>query len=229
MPPPLRPVPALALALALAFAISPAPALAEEDGNVWLGQFVTVNATDKVFIRLEAQERFTNDSSRLGQLLLRSLVAYRINKRVNIGAGYAFVLTDPVGPVEHNEHRFYQELNVRLLTSEGGITLDSRTRLEERTFEGRSGTEWRLREFLQLRVPVSKNNRLVFYTEPFFNLSQGPVQDGGGLALWRNFAGVSIPVAKGIEVVPGYLNQHVFRQGEDRSDHTANLNLFMTF
>jgi len=66
MPPPLRPVPALALALALAYAISPAPALAEEDGNVWLGQFVTVIATDKVFVRFEAQERFTNDSSRLG-------------------------------------------------------------------------------------------------------------------------------------------------------------------
>jgi hypothetical protein len=30
-------------------------------------------------------------------------------------------------------------------------------------------------------------------------------------------------------VVPGYLNQHVFRDGADRSDHTANVNLFMTF
>lgn len=225
----LRPLPVPLFALALAAAITPAPLLAEEDGNVWLGQFVTVNATDNVFVRFEAQERFTNDSSRLGQLLLRSLVAYRIDRHVNIGAGYAFVLTDPVGPVALNEHRFYQELNVRLLTTKGGTTLDSRTRLEERTFENLSGTDWRLREWLQLRVPVSKSNKLVFYTEPFFNLSQGPVQRGEGLAVWRNFAGVSVPLAKGIEVVPGYLNQHVFRAGEDRSDNTANVNVFMTF
>ena len=203
-------------------------AAAEDDGNVWLGQFATINATDKVYVRLEAQERFTNDAERLGQLLLRSLVGYRITKDVNIGAGYAFVLTDPVGPVELNEHRFYQELNVRLLSTEGGVTLDSRTRLEQRTFEERAGTAWRLRQFLQLRVPVSGNNKIVAYTEPFIDLDEGSVQRGG-LSIWRNFVGVSVPLAKGIEVVPGYLNQHVFRDGRDRSDHTANINLFMTF
>ena len=201
---------------------------AEEDGNVWLGQFATVNAGEDIYVRLEAQERFTNDAERLGQLLLRSLVGYRITKDVNIGAGYAFVLTDPVGPVELNEHRFYQELNVRLLSTEGGVTLDSRTRLEQRTFEEREDTQWRLRQFVQLRVPVSGNNKIVAYTEPFIDLDEGSVQRGG-LSIWRNFVGVSVPLTKGIEVVPGYLNQHVFRDGRDRSDHTANINLFMTF
>jgi hypothetical protein len=216
---------ASAATLALA---SPAFA-AEEDGNVWLGQFATINATEKIYVRLEAQERFTNDAERLGQLLLRSLVAYRINKDVNIGAGYAFVLTDPVGPVELNEHRFYQELNVRVLTTSGGTTLDSRTRLEQRTFEGRDNMAWRLRQFVQLRVPVSDNgHRVVAYTEPFIDLNETDVQRGG-LSIWRNFVGISIPIAKGMEVVPGYLNQHVFRDGLDRSDHTANVNIFVTF
>jgi len=217
----------LAFPAMLALAAAPAAA-AEDDGNVWLGQFATINATDKVYVRLEAQERFTNDAERLGQLLLRSLVGYRITKDVNIGAGYAYVLTDPVGPVELNEHRFYQELNVRLLSTAGGVTLDSRTRLEQRTFEEREDTQWRLRQFVQLRVPVSEHNKIVAYTEPFIDLDQGSVQRGG-LSIWRNFVGVSVPLAKGIEVVPGYLNQHVFRDGQDRSDHTANVNLFMTF
>jgi len=161
-------------------------------------------------------------------LLLRSLVGYRISKDVNIGAGYAFVLTDPVGPVELNEHRFYQELNIRLLSTEGGVTLDSRTRLEQRTFEERADTQWRLRQFVQLRVPVGSDNRIVAYTEPFIDLDKGSVQRGG-VSIWRNFVGISVPLAKGIEVVPGCLNQHVFRDGRDRSDHTANVNLFMTF
>lgn len=215
-------------ALSAAALATAAPALAtEDDANVWLGQFATINASEKVYVRLEAQERFTNDAERLGQLLLRSLVAYRLNDRINAGVGYAFVLTDPVGPVELNEHRYYQELNVRLIDKDG-ITLDSRTRLEQRTFEEREGTSWRLRNFVQLRVPVSRNNKIVAYTEPFIDLNQTDVQRGG-LSIWRNFVGVSIPLAKGIEVVPGYLNQHVVRDGRDRSDHTANVNLFMTF
>lgn len=201
---------------------------AEDDANIWLGQFATINASDKVYVRLEAQERFTNDAERLGQLLLRSLVGYRIDKNVNIGVGYAYVRTDPVGPALLNEHRYYQELNVRLLSTEGGITLDSRTRLEQRTFEEREDTSWRLRQFVQLRVPISDDNKLVAYTEPFVDLNETGVQRGG-LSIWRNFVGVSVPLAKNIEVVPGYLNQHVFRDGQDRSDHTANVNLFMTF
>lgn len=216
-----------AIVLTAAFAASPAQAN-EEDFNIWLGQFATINATDDVYVRLESQERFTNDADRLGQLLLRSLVGYRINKDVNIGVGYAYVLTDPVGPVQLNEHRFYQELNVRLLSTEGGVTLDSRTRLEQRTFEERDDTAWRLRNFVQLRVPISENNKIVAYTEPFIDLNETGVQRGG-LSIWRNFLGISIPLAKNIDVVPGYLNQHVFRDGQDRSDHTANVNLFMTF
>jgi len=218
----------LPLAGALLALVPAAPAQAtEDDFNIWLGQFATIEAADKIYVRLEAQERFTNDADRLGQLLLRSLVAYRLNDKVNAGIGYAFILTDPVGPVELNEHRYYQELNIRLI-DRGGVTLDSRSRLEQRTFEERSGTSWRFRNFVQLRVPVSGANKLVLYTEPFIDLNETGVQRGG-LSVWRNFAGVSIPLAKGIEVVPGYLNQHVFRDGRDRSDHTANVNLFMTF
>lgn len=210
-----------------AFVASPAHA-AEGDANIWFGQFATINASDKVYIRLEAQERFTNDAQRLGQLLLRSLVGYRISKDVSIGAGYAYVRTDPVGPALLNEHRYYQELNVRLLSTEGGVTLDSRTRLEQRTFEEREDTSWRLRQFVQLRAPISKNNKLVAFTEPFVDLNETGVQRGG-VSIWRNFVGVSVPLAKNAEIVPGYLNQYVVREGRDRSDHTANVNLFMTF
>jgi hypothetical protein len=222
-------MPPARLLLAPAVLILPAPAFAaEEDGNLWLGQFATINASDKVFVRLEAQERFTNDAERLGQLLLRSLVAYRLSPKASIGAGYAYIMTDPVGPVKLNEHRMYQEFNLRLLTTEGGTTLDARTRLEQRNFEERGGTDWRVRQFVQLRVPISKDNRLVLFTEPFVDLSDGPVQRGG-LSLWRNFVGASVPIGKRIEVVPGYLNQYVVRDGRDRIDHTANVNLFLTF
>lgn len=213
-------------ALAALVLATPARA-AEDDFNLWLGQFATIAVDDKAYVRLEAQERFTDDIDRLGQLLLRGLVAYRLSETVNLGAGYAYVRTDPAGPTIRNEHRFYQELNIRLIETEGGVTLDSRTRLEQRTFREVEGTAWRLRPFVQLRVPVSETNKLVLYTEPFIELDRSAGQRGG-LSAWRNFAGFSVPLAKGIEVVPGYLNQHVVRAGRDRSDHTANINLFMS-
>ncbi|MEL6485791.1 MAG: DUF2490 domain-containing protein [Pseudomonadota bacterium] len=205
-----------------------APAHASEDDfNIWTGQFVSVDISDDVYIRGEAQERFTNDADRLGQLLLRSFVGYRISKRVNAGGGYAYILTDPVGPVEVNEHRFYQELNVRLIDHKG-VTLDSRTRLEQRTFEEDGELAWRFRNFVQLKIPISEHNKFVAYTEPFIALNETPLQRDG-IGAWRNFVGVSVPIAKGVEMVPGYLNQHAFRDGEDRSDHIVNVNIFMSF
>lgn len=217
----------LAATASAAMLATPAAA-SEEDFNLWLGQFATINASETVFVRIEAQKRFTQNADRVGQLLLRSLVGYRLSKDVSIGAGYAYVRSDPVGPALLNEHRFYQELNIRVLSTEGGVTLDSRTRLEQRTFEEREDTALRLRQFVQLKVPLSGETKLVAFTEPFIELDDTGVQRGG-LAVWRNFAGVSVPLAKGIEIVPGYLNQHVWRDGRDRTDHTANVNLFMTF
>lgn len=213
---------------AVAFAASPAAAT-EDDLNVWTGQFVVADVDDDGdwFVRGEAQERFTNDADRLGQLLLRMMVGYRLNKDVSIGGGYAYILTDPVGPVKLNEHRYYQELNVRLF-DRNGITLDSRTRLEQRTFDEGESTSWRFRNFVQLRVPIGENNKMVAYTEPFIELNETDFQ-GSGLSVWRNFAGVSVPFGERIEVVPGYLNQTVFREGENRMDHVANVNLFMSF
>lgn len=210
-------------------ATTPASAT-EDDFNIWTGQFIVIDLGEDSdwFIRGEAQERFTNDADRLGQLLLRSFAGYKIDDTVNIGGGYAYILTDPVGPVEINEHRFYQELNVRLIETEGGLTLDSRTRLEQRTFEEGDGVSWRFRNFVQLRAPISDNNKFVAYTEPFIELNETQFQRGG-ISVWRNFVGVSVPLADGIEMVPGYLSQTVFRDGEDRMDHVANVNVFMSF
>ncbi|MEM7689668.1 MAG: DUF2490 domain-containing protein [Pseudomonadota bacterium] len=220
----------LALLLAASWAAIGAatPAHANEDDfNIWTGQFVSVDISNDVYIRGEAQERFTNDADRLGQLLLRSFVGYRISKRVNLGGGYAYILTDPVGPAEVNEHRFYQELNIRLIDA-GGVTLDSRSRLEQRTFEEDGQVAWRFRNFVQLKAPITDRNKLVIYSEPFIALNETPIQRGG-LGAWRNFVGVSVPLAQGVEIVPGYLNQRVFRDGRDRSDHIANVNLFLNF
>ncbi|MFL0356104.1 DUF2490 domain-containing protein [Erythrobacter sp. GH1-10] len=214
---------------ACAFLIAAPAAATEDDFNIWGGQFIFVDLDEEgeVFVRLEAQERFTNDADRLGQLLLRSFVGFKIDDTVNVGGGYAYILTDPIGPVEVNEHRIYQELNVTLI-DKGGFKLTSRNRLEQRFYEESDQTSWRYRNLVQATVPITERNDLVLYTEPFIGLNDVPF-NREGVANWRNFAGVSFPVSDAITFTPGYLNQYVVRDGEDRMDHIANIGVTARF
>ncbi|MBV7266608.1 DUF2490 domain-containing protein [Erythrobacter ani] len=222
---------ALSFLCAACAALCAAPAAAsEEDFNVWTGQFIFFNLDEdkKWYARLEAQERFTDDADRLGQLLLRSFVGYRISDAVNVGGGYAYILTDPVGPVEVNEHRIYQELNVTLFDNGNGVRLTSRNRLEQRFYEESDATGWRYRNLVQFIAPISEHNSIVLYTEPFIGLNDVPF-NRDGVANWRNFAGVSFPISSEFSFTPGYLNQYVVRDGEDRIDHIVNLAVFGRF
>ena len=221
----MRPSTALTGLLALCVCV---PAAAQEnDFNIWTAQVVSINVDEDVTIRLEAQERFFEDASRLGQLLLRPAAGYQISDDVSIYAGYAYVFTNPEGPAEVNEHRVFQEINLRLVNT-NGITLTSRNRLEQRFFEESNATGWRYRNQIQLRAPISANNSLVIYTEPFIGLNNVAF-NGDGLTVWRNFLGVSVPLADNVTLTPGYLNQYVFRDGEDLAQHIVNVGVSARF
>lgn len=75
--------PSFALA---AIALPNAAKAAEEDANIWLAR--TALGGDLV-LWLEAQERFTNDGSRLGQLLVRPAIGYKLDKTTTAYIGYA--------------------------------------------------------------------------------------------------------------------------------------------
>lgn len=213
---------------ALALALPVAAQAADEDRNVWLAQTATVELGGSAVLWLEAQERFTNDASRLGQFLLRPAVGYKLDKTTTAFLGYAYVITDPVGPVKTHEHRLFQQLSFRLLGDGKGVTLTGRTRLEQRFLEDTAGTGWRLRQQLRLTAPLGGKVRAVAWTEPFIGLNQTGFQRDG-LGLWRNFAGVAIPVGRSLTLEPGYLNQYVVRNGRDRIDHTASLTVNASF
>jgi len=95
-------------------------------------------------------------------------------------------------------------------------------------FEEGGGTGIRYRNQVQLRAPLSESVNLVLYTEPFVGLNETRF-NADGLTVWRNFAGVSLPIADGVSVTPGYLNQYVFRDGEDRNDHIINVGISARF
>ena len=200
----------------------------EEDFNIWGVATSSIDTSDKTFIWLEAQPRFTNDADRLGQLLLRTAIGYKLTDTTSALAGYAYIFTDPEGPTSSNEHRIWQQLSFRVLGNGKNVTLSGRTRLEERFFEGEGDVAIRFRQQLKLTAPLGDKFKAVLYTEPFIGFTDNDVQ-ADGINVWRNFVGINIPIGKGFAIEPGYMNQYVVRDGADRIDHVAVIGISSKF
>ena len=195
----------------------------EEDAQVWTVLNVTGKLNDKVVLAFDGQTRFSNDAQRLGQLLLRPSVGWRLDSTTTASLGYAYVRTAPLGRPTTHEHRAWQQLSYRLAGDGKGVTLTGRTRLEERRVEGRDETGWRLRQQIRVTAPLKNGVRGVAWTEPFVGLNQTGWGQREGLNVLRSFVGVSAPITKTVTLEPGYLNQRTYRVGPDLVAHTAAL------
>ena len=217
-------------ALVAAFSACPAHA-ANEDAAIWNAQFVKFHAdkNKEVFVRLESQQRITNDVTTLGQFILRPYVAYQVNDNLQIGGGYAYFRSQ--SDAGENgfifEHRAYAEVNYRVL-DRPGIKIDTRSRLESRQWANIGDHSIRARSMIQITLPMAENGfGPVFFVEPFFNLNDQP-NFSGGFEQIRNLAGLLIPVSKHVDIMPGYMNLYAPREGrEDRMDHVLWIKTFV--
>lgn len=205
----------------------------EQDLQQWTLLAAQGEVADRVVVYAEVQPRFTNEVSRLGQLLIRPAIGYRINDDFTALVGYAYVRTDPLGGRATDEHRFFQQLNSTLYRGGGGLTITGRTRLEQRTVVGAEETGWRFRQVIRAQAPVKdvRGGKLqaIAWTEPFYNLDSTDWGQRQGFDQVRTFIGLGVPITEGLTAEPGYLNQTVFRRGEDRVNHVASLTLFYRF
>lgn len=206
--------------------LAASPALAEEDVQPWLAVTATIPVADRVVVWLEGQARTSNDASRLNQILLRPALGYKATSTTTLFAGYAFVPTNPPGPARFNEHRIWEQATFRILGDGRGITLSGRSRLEQRFREGDGDVGHRFRQLIRLTAPVdAKGTQAVVWSEPFIGLNDTRWGQPGGLDRWRNFIGVSLPVASTLRIEPGYMNEVVEQRGPDRMNHIASLTL----
>lgn len=210
---------------------SPAvPALAaDQDFQSWSSVNATVDLGKRFAATMEGHLRLSDNASRTGQVLLRPSIGYKLDSTTTVSLGYAYVFTDPVGPVQTDEHRFWQQISFRAVGDGKGFTVTGRARLEERWVEGRSGTGWRLRPQLRATAPLSGKVRVFVASEPFIALNDTGWGQRSGLDRWRNAAGLSVPLTKTITVEPAYMNQWVVVRGRDRDHHIAQLNLVARF
>jgi len=216
------------ISLALALTAAGSAHATDEDFNTWLAQTATIGVGQKGVIWLESQERFTSDSSRLGQLLLRPAVGYKLSPTTTAYLGYVYVLNAPKGGASSQEHRVFQQMSYRLMGDGKGLTLSARTRLEQRWVVDRDGTGWRLRQQLRLTAPLNDKLTGVVWTEPFVGLNKTSFQQRE-VTTWRNFVGVATPLSPTVTLEPGYMNQVVVRRGPNRVDHILSMTLNTRF
>jgi hypothetical protein len=216
-----------ALPLCLAMA-GPAWA-AQEDAQAWGAATATISATDRLVVWLEAQGRFSDEASRLGQLLLRPAVGVKLDKTTTAFIGYAYVFTDPEGPASSDEHRIWQQLSFRLVGNGQGVTVTGRTRFEQRFRQGSSDMGMRFRQLLRVTAPLQGKTRLVGWHESFIALDDTNWGQRGGLDRMRNFVGIAFPVNAKVSVEPGYMNEYVKLSVQDRIHHIASLTINTTF
>ncbi|MHA6720904.1 DUF2490 domain-containing protein [Sphingomonas sp. RS6] len=215
----------------LALAFASAPAEAQDDTQSWGSLSIAAPIAPSVDATLETQLRLTDDSSRAGQMVLRPSLTYRLKGGTSVTLGYAYVHTDPAGPASSDEHRAWQQIAYRLFQNDH-FTIGGRTRLEQRLVEGSGDLGWRLRQQLRATLPVADDGKIkaVLWNETFVALDDTRWGQHAGFDQTRLFAGVSLPIARGTTIEPGYLYQHIFREGDDRSNHvlaiTAQARLF---
>jgi hypothetical protein len=199
-------------------------AAAEQDFQQWTLLVAQGPITDRLLLQGEIQPRLNTNASRLGQFQISPALGYRVNRHVAVFVGYMFVHTDPVGRPAFDENRIYQH-TVFQLGEIGDIALTARTRIEARTVVGADDLGWRFRQQLRAQLPLTETRGpvLVVWSEAFYNLNDADWGPREGFDRWRNFVGVAVPLSKELRLEPGYLNQAVFRVGEDRFDHIASV------
>lgn len=203
------------------------PALAaQEDKQVWLANFSTIEVGDKVLLFSDVQVRLTDGADRLGQVLLRPAVGYRITPSDTLFVGYAYVRTEPLSGTPTDEHRMFQQALVRIAGKPGKVTVTGRTRLEQRWLEGRSDMGWRVRQMVRMDVPTRAGVSAIAWAEPFVNLDTTTWGQRAGFDQLRVFVGVGVPLARGIALEAGYSGQYVNRfNAPDRMNHIGSLAL----
>lgn len=193
----------------------------EEDGRFWLNMTATGDLPQLNWKwYAEIQPRWRNEGSDFDQLLIRPAVNYAISPQTTIWAGYAHVNTHPDEKSAYEEHRLWQQL-LHQFSPIGEVSIQSRTRIEQRFVEHANDTGHRLRQMVRLSGPshVHPDVFWVLFDEYILSLNATDYGARRGFDQNRAFAGVSWSATPQFKVEMGYLNQYVNGKVNDSMNH----------
>lgn len=216
--------------LSLILIAAPAWAQADRDDQVWTSLNVTKSVVEDVDLLLELHSRYTNDAVRIGQVLVRPSLTWRLPGGMSVAAGYLYVRNRPVNAAANDEHRSWQQIGYTFHTGREGLAITGRTRVEQRFRPDSIGMGWRIRQQVRAQLPLPRTNiRALVWNETFVGLNDTRWGARAGVDQVRTFIGASVPLTDEIGLEPGYLNQTVFRRGPDAVNHIAAANLLVRF
>ena len=163
-------------------------------------------------------------------MLIRPAVFYQLNKQTSLWLGYAHVVSHPDGKSAFEEDRIWQQL-LHNFEPIGSLSLQSRTRLEQRFIENSDETGYKIRQMIRLTMPSSISSKLrwVAYDEYFINLNDTDYGARRGFDQNRAFLGMNWAFAPDLKFEIGYLNQYVNAKNTDLDNHVLSSTLNFTF
>jgi hypothetical protein len=206
------------------------PAFAlDGDTQSWNTLNLTHKFDDQWSFNHETQGRFVDDASRFGLIVQRPSVNYRPNEVLSLTAGYAFFRVYEDGGGTSDEHRPWQQAVVRLFNEKDVLTINWRTRVEQRFFEGVDEPTWRLRQQLRAIAPLPiRDVSAVAWTEGFWRLNDTERADSG-LEQWRWYGGLNYKLDARVTLEAGFMNIYTFRDRGDTLDHVPWLTTTVNF
>ena len=210
---------------------APAAAAApEQDFEAWATLSASGALKGPVLGSLELTARANDRGTRRPLTVVRSMLGYQAAKNLSLWVGYVRQSSYPEGRLAVHENRLFQQVSWNI-GKVRGAAIASRTRLEQRTVEGRRDTGWRFRQQLRLSAPLGKGGpSAVASSEAFFALNSTDFGSVAGLDQWRNFAGLNVPLSKQVSIETGYLNRYIRRRAaRDRMDHVVPVTVALRF
>jgi hypothetical protein len=183
----------------------------KEETQYWANQGVSTMVDDATTLAFDLSERFLDAPVARHQYLASIAIDRRIAPGVSIGGG---VTWSQVGQV--NEYRPFEQLTL----TRGAMA--ARTRIEQRMFDNTDGAVWRLRERLQLAVPLDPARRWTgtLNVEGFFNLNRTNSSSTAGLTMVRTLVGIRRTLGRRLSLALSYQRQQTLvANGEDVVTH----------
>jgi hypothetical protein len=161
--------------------------------------------------------------------IVRPGVGLRLADFASVWLGYAWAPVFRDGGDTMHEHRAWQQLLLQHQTSYR-LSLQSRTRLEQRLSDAGSDLGLRVRQLVRAAwqpdagVPLGA----VFWDEVFVGLNETDWGAPSGFDQNRLFIGPSLHAAHWLRVEIGYSSVFVMRAAGDTLAHVLALNLYLT-
>ena len=203
----------------------------QEDGRIWLNmsmQGKLGNTGLNWFAEL--QPRWREEGDQFDQLIIRPALFYKLDAKSSIWFGYLKAVSHPAGRSTFDEDRLWQQYSYTF-DPLNTVTIQSRTRLEERRLETGKETGYRLRQMLKASTPLEVNPKvsLIASDELFINFNDTDWGARSGFDQNRFFLGVGYVFNPSVKVEAGYLNQYINGATVNRMNHVLSTTLSYSF